>query len=181
MENVMDKFHQPAYLITLEERLHAIAPRDLSDTAKQECDVYIDKLVIASGKNLNEEVALSDELPTSKKLPRSWIWKSAAAITLGIASWLVGFWSSGEVASPDAARLVVDLPVRSDFTLLKSVQRVGGHESDGLIIPTDGSGPHYRHRYHIIGEQQMRDMGSGAVITIRQPRQEVITVPVTNF
>jgi|GEM_PF-906107 hypothetical protein len=177
MENVMDKYHQPANLIALEERLRAIAPRDLSDAARQECDVNIDKLVISAGKNRNEEVAL----PASKKLPRSWIWKSAAAITLGIVSWLVGFWSAEDVSSLDAGRLVVDPPARSDFTLLKSVQRVGGHESDGLIIPADGSGPHYRHRYHIIGEQQMRDKGSGAVITIRQPRQEVITVPVTNF
>ncbi len=69
----------------------------------------------------------------------------------------------------------------SELVVLKTTNRVDGLEDDGLILPLDGSAPHYRYRYHVIDEERVRDEKTGTVITLRQPRQEVVTVPVTQF
>ncbi len=182
----MDRNHQPEHFSALEDRLRSIATRDVSDVAMEQYDDTIDGLVAAQNDEPDSKAAIIERQPAVQGAPRSWVWKSAAAITLGAVSWFAGFWNSGENGPTDVAFNNSDAPASettmgSEFTLLKSVNRVDGHESDGLIIPIDGSIPHYRHRYHIVDEEQMRDEQSGAIVTIRQPREEVITVPVTNF
>jgi hypothetical protein len=61
------------------------------------------------------------------------------------------------------------------------VNRVDARADDGLIIPEDGAVPYYRYRYHVVDEEQVQDKKSGTVITLRQPRLEILTVPVTQF
>jgi hypothetical protein len=68
-----------------------------------------------------------------------------------------------------------------EMELLTSIKRVDAQEDDGLIVPSNGAVPHYRYRYRVIDEEVVRDPQSGEVITLRQPRQEVVTIPVTYF
>lgn len=173
----MDKDSLPNRLDALEQRLRAIAPRDVSSAAMQRCDETIDALADgAAGKR----TGTAGEQAARSAL-RPWAWASAAAVVVGAAVWLPALWDADDAPALAAGHDPSSGTGAPGFVLLKSTNRVDGHEDDGLIIPTDGSAPHYRHRYHIVDEEQVRDEKTGTVVTLRQPRQEVIRVPVTQF
>ncbi len=159
----------------LERRLESWATHDISEDAQLSCDDLINRLagIEASEKSL-------DMISSGRRKP--WLWSSAAALTLGLLIWIA--YDKTIFKESDASLVTADSITAvqtSDFTLLRSVNRVDAREDDGLIIPNDGTAPYYRYRYHVVDEEQVRDKETGAVITLRQPRQEVITVPVTQF
>lgn len=172
----MDSGKKIDQIAALEHKLQSWAIRDVSDAARERYDGTIDQLVGvgASGSHL-----IAQKPETNGK---SWIWSSAAIVVLGVTLWFVGHLQSLEVPSSGVAFTTsFKNEFYSDFTVIKSVNRVSAHEDDGLIIPSDGSTPHYRYRYHVVDEEQVRDEQTGTVITLRHPRQEVVTMPVTNF
>ena len=70
---------------------------------------------------------------------------------------------------------------QSRLEVIKRFNHITESQDDGLIIPEDGSSPHHRFRYYIVDEEQLRDSRTGIEVVVRQPRHEIITVPVTLF
>ena len=110
--------------------------------------------------------------------------RSAAALALLAVAVMIFFNKDGPVSSIarlDSVSESGNLPELEELVVLSSINRIDGREDDGLIIPENGSSPHYRYRYRVTDEEQVRDDETGTVITLRQPRQEIVTIPVTRF
>ncbi len=135
------------------------------------------------GTELGATAVESDNRPSSstKKWNAGGSWKAAAALAF-LAVPVIMFFNKEE-SSPSVARLDSsgETVNPSELVVLSSINRVDGREDDGLIIPENGSSPHYRYRYRVTDEEQVRDNETGTVITLRQPRQEIVTIPVTQF
>lgn len=179
----MDKFQ------SIEDKLSQLIPSSVSEEGQMKMEESIDELADSSS-NVAETatpVASSEDAPRQTGKGSSfWPWKVAAAIVLLVVPAVMFKWNPSSVDSLSPTSLAVTDPVSevwgsSELVILKATNRVDGLEEDGLILPLDGSGPHYRYRYHVIDEERVRDEKTGTVITLRQPRQEVVTVPVTQF
>ena len=156
---------------SIEEKLARLLPPALSEDAQHEMEALIDDL------------AGVDDVHASGFEWKAWSWKVAAAMALLAVPVVMISKNNRPFADASLAILDTDLAhsLSPEMVLLKSTRLIDGRENDGLIVPSDGSAPHYRYRYHVIDEEQVRDPESGSVITIRQPRQEVVTIPVTHF
>ncbi|MFK7912224.1 MAG: hypothetical protein AB8F34_16740 [Akkermansiaceae bacterium] len=174
----MDSNRPVDYLSSLEQRLQAIATRDISNEAMDRLDDVIDGF---SEQAAAGSTGIIDQHPATQGANRSWLWAGAAAIVVIGGGWLLGFMGVNDSPSDSVENTITLNDDVVAFTLLKSVNRVDAYEHDGLIIPRDGGAPHYRHRYHIVDEEKIRDERTGTIVTVRQPRQEVVTMPVTQF
>ena len=174
----MDKNKLSDRNLSLEARLSAIALRDVSEEAMRHYDDTIDEM--SSGIS-TEPLSMVGKNVSSRKRRNPWVWTSAAAITLMVTGWISGFWTTNDRSAYSLSQLSLAKQDTSSFTLLKSVNRVDAFEDDGLIIPEDGGKPHFRRRYHIVDEDQVRDDETGTIVTLRHPRQEVVTTPITLF
>ena len=184
----MDRHQLSDQAVSMEERLKALAPRDVSDHAMDCYDETIDQFFEGVDET---SLGIIESYPIPKNRSGRWLWTSAAVLVVGVGGLLSGLWTIndpslrvvGDANSPSAFGTDGDVYEAevSTFTFVKSVNWVEGHQDDGVIIPSDGGAPHYRHRYQIVDEEQMRDEVTGAIVTVRRPRQEVITVPVTHF
>ncbi len=160
--------------LSIEEKLRRLVPPSLSETAQVKLEETIDRLAGVEPHCANTAKA------ENKKF---WPWKAAAAVALLAAP--VVMYQMQSAPQPDALLAIRDVGDVSDLApelvVLKTSCRIDACEDDGLIIPTDGAAPHYRYRYSITNEEQVRDAETGTVITLRQPQQEVLTIPVTQF
>lgn len=168
------------HLSALEAQLESIATRDISESGRSRMEASIDRL---AGVDVSlAETGIIEKHPHIDEIKKpQWVIAAAAVAVLMLV--LLGIRNQPDQLGKelsDAGRTssLADFP---GYTLLQSVHRVNLHQNDGLIIPTDGNVPHYRHQYHIVDEEKIRDAETGDVITIRQPRREIVTVPVTQF
>jgi len=166
----MDKYQ------SMEEKLNGLLPPSISEQGQSRMEDVIDQLAGLEAAEIVQTAGSDD-----KAWPSSGSWKVAAALAL-LAVPVVMFLTKEEplssIAQLDSSTELRDL---SALVVLSSINRIDGREDDGLIIPENGSSPHYRYRYHVTDEEQVRDDETGTVITLRQPRQEVVTIPVTQF
>ncbi|BDS05679.1 hypothetical protein NT6N_07190 [Oceaniferula spumae] len=155
----------------LEDRLRNLVPPAVSQEGQQRLEDTVDQLAGLSAEN--DEVS---EPAFFMRRP----WQVAAAITLtGTLAWTV--YSHHHISTFDPS-LAASIPEpRSEMVLLTSTNRIDIRQDDGLIVPEDGSAPHYRYRYHVTDEARVRDPKTGTIVTLRQPREEIVTVPVTQF
>jgi len=161
---------------SIEEKLARLVPPALSEDGQSRME------------NMIDELAGVDVEVLSRVNRRSWIWKAVAAIVV-LTVPVVMIQRGEDQPVVDASLAMVDDDMTTGFAedlsssmvLLKSVKLIDARENDGLIVPDDGAAPHYRYRYRVIDEEVVRDPESGVEITLRQPRQEVVTIPVTQF
>ena len=177
---------------SIEDKLSQLIPSSVSEEGQMKMEDTIDELAgssfdvaeIATSVDSSQDSLL--QAGTEVTGGSSWPWKAAAAIALlAVPAVMLEWGSSLFDAVPPSSLAVID-PVSealgsSPLVVLKTTNRVDGLEDDGLILPLDGSAPHYRYRYHVIDEERVLDEKTGTVITLCQPRQEVVTVPVTRF
>jgi len=158
---------------SIEEKLAQLVPPALSDEGQRKLEDLIDDL---SGVDTDLENS------NAGRFPKGWVWKAAAVLALSasiviIRSTLVPEERTALMTHHDQATQG-KIP---EMVVLTSTKLIGGRENDGLIVPNDGTTPHYRYRYQVIDEEQVKDPDSELVITLRQPRQEVLTIPITQF
>ncbi|MBT8038456.1 MAG: hypothetical protein KJO21_13030 [Verrucomicrobiae bacterium] len=173
----MDKYQ------SIEEKLSRLIPPSVSDDGQVMLGKTIDEL--AGLEPCIESSSDRDGATiSSSSWVQGWSWKAlaaAAAVALLVVPSVM--LQNRDDASPALA--VSDLAggslVSAREVILKSSNRILGQEEDGLIIPHDGRAPHYRYRYHVTDEEQIRDAQTGTIVTLSQPRQEVVTIPVTQF
>lgn len=166
-------------LSSIEEKLCGLAPPAISDEGQARMEEIIDLLA-------GESEGTNGTWSGSSSSGKSWTWKVAAAMALfAVPVVMVTETPEDAPVTPLVMNSTTEATSVSetltDLILLRSTYRIDGQEDDGLIIPADGGAPHYRYRYHVTNEERVRDSETGTVITLRQPRQEVLTVPVTRF
>ena len=156
----MDKFQ------AMEEKLHQLMPRALSDDAQANLENQIDELA-----------GVVNAHPSSVKGINSSMVMKVAAILVLVTTTFVVIKSSD---SRDVAHEVIS-DRRSSLVVINSISRLEGVIDDGLIYPNDGATPHFRYRYEVSNEEKVRDEYTGTIITVRQPSYEVVTIPQTIF
>ena len=165
---------------SIEEKLHGLVPPALSEDGQRRLEDAVDSLA---------GVERRSHLPEVSPSARSSFWSrmaAVAAVVTMMAVPLTAFLFNAR-DSADLPSLKVGAEVArgggtpQEMLLLKSTKLIDGQVDDGLIVSGDGSVPHYQYRYRVVDEEQVRDVGSGMVITIRQPRQEVVTIPLAQF
>ena len=166
----MDRFK------SIEEKLQRLVPPALSEDGQERMEETIDQLA-----GVSEE---SRERSTKPFFFQVLLNGKVAALVAALLFPAVMIYAL--VNREDDTSLAVNDPqitpgVPAQMVLLRSSNVIDGRENDGLIVPSDGTAPHYRFRYRIVDEAQVQDPETGTVITLRQPRQEVVTIPVTQF
>jgi hypothetical protein len=158
---------------SIEEKLAQLVPPALSDEGQRNLEDLIDDL-----SGVDADLAKSN----AARFPKGLVWKAAAVLALSASIVII---RSTFVLEDHTALLTHNDQVAhsniAEMVVLSSTKLIGGRENDGLIVPIDGTTPHYRYRYHVIDQEQVKDPDSGLVITLRQPRQEVLTIPITQF
>lgn len=165
---------------TIEEKLRQLAPASISEDGQAMLGQVIDQL---AGVEPRQSQARGGENPaaTIHSGMKHWPWKAAAALALLTVPTMMWLDQDDSAPSLTTTASTGDPLAASELVILKSTNRIDGRVEDGLIIPRDGSNPHYRYRYSVTDEEQVRDAQTGTIITLRQPRQEVVTIPVTQF
>lgn len=151
---------------SIENKLHGLIPPTMSEEGQQRLETTIDEL---SGETTER---------TSFFQPDKWSVAAAVIVSVSLTCTLLYFSNQ---PSSEVVTLNKDTATNSNMILLTSTNRIDYRQDDGLILPTDGNFPHYRYRYQVTDEERVRDPKSGTIITLRQPREEIITVPVTQF
>ncbi len=170
---------------SIEEKLRRLVPPALSEEGQLRLEETVDRLagVQSEGESSNR----------SEVRFFAWPWK-AVAVVAALAIPVV-MLQSYDPDDTDRSLAQVDVPISADqsaqmiaqkvwpeeMLLLRSTKLIDAQVDDGLIVPVNGSAPHYRYRYRVVDEERVRDPETGTVVTLRQPRQEVVTIPVTQF
>ncbi len=166
---------------TIEDKLRQLAPASISEDGQAMLGQAIDQL---AGVEPHQSQMRGGGNPTANIHSRikHWPWRKIAA-ALAVLTVPTMMWLDQDDSSPSLTTTASpgDPLAASELVILKSTNRIDGRVEDGLIIPRDGSNPHYRYRYSVTDEEQVRDAQTGTIITLRQPRQEVVTIPVTQF
>ena len=176
-----DKSHQ-----SMEDKLRGLMPVALSNEAQVDLENMIDELAGVTSDSVipYSEEPFSQSLETEAKdmqkakqisFQKKYIWQSAAVITLCVSPLVINLKRDVD-SSP-----IVSQEDDTELVILSSTNRLESSESDGLIYPEDGGAPHYRYRYQIMNEEEVRDSETGLVVTLSQPSQEVHMIPVTLF
>lgn len=166
---------------SIEEKLRRLVPPSLSEEGEFRLGETVDRLAGVQSRSG------SRRRPVVGKVAR--LWKAVAVVAILAIPVVMIQFADRDVGGSSLAQLdpsisldgVSEMANLQEMVLLKSTKLIDGRVDDGLIVPDDGAAPHYRYRYRVVDEEQVRDLESGAVITIRQPRQEVVTIPVTQF
>lgn len=174
---------------SIEAKLERLVPSTLSEEAQTEMEDSIDVLAGLDGIS---------HVSVKRFRPHPW-WVGKLAVAMTAVAMLALLFHMRQAQPGDRVKAAVldrlampdrslELAVNSQdgvtapsWELLKSVQMIDGRENDGLILPKDGSAPYYRYRYRVVDEEKVKDAESGEVITLRHPRQEVLTVPLMDF
>jgi hypothetical protein len=151
----------------IEDILARLMPAALSERAGAEIGETIDQLARDAGL----------DIPTIQPAAARWPWLGgAAAAVLALAAFV--FWKPDGASQQSAeAPAVIDIPelVRiSHSDTLQSVVQEGW--SDDV-----GGKPHQALRLHMVARQQILDEETGIVMTVSEPREEVLLLPVYTF
>ena len=158
---------------SIEDKLARLVPPALSCEGQRKLEDLIDNLSEADEPRAKSHFHIR---------PKGLFWAAAAVLFFSASIVLVRpALFSEEKKSLTAISNQTDHARGSEMVVLTSTKLIDGRKNDGLIVPIDGASPHYRYRYHVIDEEQVKDPDSGLVITLRQPRQEILTIPVTQF
>lgn len=150
----------------IESILARLMPTALSERAGLEIGETIEELAKDAGL----------DIPAARPASARWPWVTGAAAA-AVFSALV-FWKPADRAAPSVGSPpVADVPelVRiSQSDTLQSVVQEGW--SDDV-----GGKPHQALRLHMVARQQLLDEETGIVMTVSEPREEVLLLPVHTF
>ena len=153
------------HLSDIEKKLAQLVPPALSEHGQRKLEDVIDDLAGV------ESVSARSHWRGGLKV---------AAIVAVLAVPVVLFQWGGAVKG-DHSMDIADVVSFPEMELLTASSRIDGQENDGLIVPVNGTAPHYRYRYRVVEEEKVRDSETGMVVTLRQPRHEVLTIQATSF
>jgi hypothetical protein len=150
----------------IENILARLMPTALSERAGMEIEESIDQLAQDAGLDISP----------IRPAPVRWPWVAglaASAVFAALAIWKPDAVSPPSVEVPSVPD-VTELVRISHTDTLQSVVQEGWHD--------DVAGkPHQALRLHMLAQQQILDEETGIVMTVSQPREEVLLVPVHTF
>ncbi len=150
----------------IEAILARLMPTAMSERAEAGIGETIDQLAQDAGL----------EIPAIRPSAAYAPWVAGAAAAAVLAAFV--FWNADGVLAPDAqSPAISDIPelVRISHTdTLQSVVQEGW--SDDV-----GGKPHQALRLHMVAQHQILDEQTGIVMTVSEPREEVLMVPVLTF
>lgn len=150
----------------MEAILARLMPTAMSERAEAEIGETIDQLVLDAGL----------DVPTIRPAAARWPWVTGAAAAAVLAAFV--FWKpDGVLPQTAGSPAITDMPelVRISHTdTLQSVVQEGW--SDDV-----GGKPHQALRLHMVAQQQILDEETGIVMTVSEPREEILLVPVHTF
>ena len=150
--------------------LARLMPVALSERSGMEMEETIDQLVLEGGF----------EISAVRPAPVRWPWVAGIAAALVLA--VSGIWKPDAAPSAQVADVLpstesvesAEVVRISQTDTLQSVVQEGWHDDVG-------GKPHQALRLHMLAQQQIRDEETGIVMTVSEPREEVLLVPVHTF
>jgi hypothetical protein len=149
----------------IENALQRLMPVGLSEGALSEMELMLDDLDDGS------------ELVVSR-FPR--YVRSVTAGGIAAAAALAVFLSFHQVESRE---IITNAPVEEsapELEYLAETDRVEGFSDEGLYVDTGGSAMR-KMRVRLVEESQIRDVETGIVVVLTEPREEMYMVPVSTF
>jgi hypothetical protein len=142
----------------MEAALLRLMPTALSDGAQNAMEAQIDEL---SG---------SEVVHYRFFRWASWLGGIAAVLTISF----VVFSQNSPEATP-LAKLS-----ESGMIILTELDRVENFHDEGLFVDAGGSAVR-KLRVHVVGESRIRDEETGIEVTLTEPREEMVLMPVSTF
>lgn len=150
----------------IEAGLQRLMPRGLSLAAQESIEDVIDELTQDSC-----------EVPHPHR--RSWGLAAVAIAMLGV----TGIWWNGQRQGAMPAIAAIEkttLPVTDDGSWLRERERLEGTHANEELVELDGTS-HQAIRYDVVEERDWRDRKTGLVVKVREPREELVLLPVSSF
>lgn len=146
----------------IEAALARLMPAALSEQGQRALDATI------------EQLAAGQARPAACRKHPAWKIAAVAAVVIG---GTFGLWPAP--AGPAVHQIAA--ATRADgFETLTSSERIETIADEGLV--QDDSGAALRAtRVRIVGQNQFRDRGTGEVVSVTMPREEVVYLPVSSF
>lgn len=151
----------------IETILARLMPPALSESCEADIGEMLDEL--AGG----ETVAM---VPPRK--PSPWRWVAAGGIAAGIGALVAVFPLHPKSAPGKSAQAVPD--PSAGLVLISESDRIEAISDDGWQEGEKGAAMRSI-RLHYVEENKVRDEESGMIMRIREPREEVLLVPVDSF
>ncbi|MGA0845375.1 MAG: hypothetical protein ACO3RV_02455 [Luteolibacter sp.] len=148
---------------SVEQALSRLMPPSLSIQAQGQIESMIDEL--AQSANAPIRTVKWRRLPIAASI--------AAAIALG---WLTIVQSS-KPASPHRQTQLVS---QEEFTLVSQSDRIETMVDEGWSDTPEGNTGRAM-RLQVVGESRLLDPSTGIVMSISQPREEILLMPVSSF
>lgn len=155
------------------EDVEAVLSRLIPASLSQHAHEALEQLVDPSASGTPEEATtLAAKIA---KLP----WKSLGGMAAA-AALALGSWAAIEQAERKTATTTSPAQHAKDMILLGESDRVEDMVDEGWQSFDDGSAMHAM-RVHLVGESQYHDEETGILVTISEPREEIILMPVSAF
>jgi len=150
--------------------IHAILarlmPPALSEEASQSIGETIDQLALDSAL----------DLPTVSSARTLWPWLVGAAAAFALAALVLWNTSTTAPTTPTAHTP----PPSSDLVRISHTDTLQSLVQEGWRDDPSGT-PHQTLRLHMLAQHQILDEQTGIVMTVSEPREEILLVPVHAF
>lgn len=156
--------HKPDPVETILARL---MPPALSEDGQRDIEAMLDELA-------GPVVAMSPPAPPSVSWARRWAIGGIAAA--GVAAAMI--FPMKPASSPVAAAPEQELP--AEFQLVSESDRIESTSEEGWLEDSDGSAMQAL-RLNVVEENNILDEETGIVMTVSEPREEILLMPVSAF
>ena len=154
----------------IEAILGRLMPPALSEGAQSEIEEMLDDLA-------GDTIAV----PGGAASPRPWRWRMIASgiAAAGLAGIFV-FPSAPTSSESPVAAAMADEILPAELTLVGESDRVESMVDEGWREDSDGSAMRSM-RLNVIEENRFLDEETGIVMTLSQPREEILLMPISTF
>lgn len=155
----------------VEAILARLMPAALSEQAGTEMEETLDQLAQDAGWQTAAAVTPA---------PARWPWAAGIAAALALAG--IVLWKPAPVSPAGTAGIQppVESTENSDVVRISETETLQSVVQEGWHDDVGGK-PHQALRLHMLAQQQIRDEETGIVMTVSEPREEVLLVPVHTF
>lgn len=150
----------------IEAGLQRLMPRGLSLAAQESIEDAIDELA-------------QDDRDIPHPHRRSWGLAAVAIAMLG----MTGIWWNGQRQGAMPALAAIEKTssgTAEDGSWLREREKLEGTHANEELVELDGTA-HQAIRYDVVEERDWRDRRTGLVVKVREPREELVLVPVSSF
>ncbi len=155
---------------SVETILARLMPPGLSESSQREIDAMLDELAADSAP-------VQATLPASPSSRRGW-WIGGIAAAGVAAAWLLPFVVNPPGPPVAHSPAVAENP--AEFVLIGGSGRIESMTDEGWQEASDGSALRAL-RLNVVEENSLRDEETGIVMTVSQPREEILLMPVSAF